>query len=147
MSVLAVCAQTVTARAVDEDTNAFNAVMEAMKLPRKTAEEISARDAALLAGYKLAIAVPLETARACVEAARLAKESVPGNRNSASYAGVAALMARVGTHGAALNVLINRGSVADAAYVADMKKAAAELRAEAARFCAETVAAVEATFG
>lgn len=149
MSDLAVRAQALKARlmrAVDEDTNAFNAVMEAMKLPKKTPTEIAARDAALLAGYKAAVAVPLETARACVEAARLAKEAVAGNKNSASDAGVAALMAKAGAHGAALNVLINLGSIADPAYVAEMKKAAAELRAEVDRLCAEAVAAVEASF-
>lgn len=150
MSDLALRAQAVKAhlaRAVDEDTNAFNAVMEAMKLPKKTAEEIAARDAQLLEGYKSAIAVPLETARACVEAARLSLEAVAGNRNSASDAGVAALMARAGAHGAALNVLINLGSISDASYVASMKEAAAQVRAEADELCAKTVAACEATFG
>ncbi len=149
MSDLALRAQAVKARlalAVDADTDAFNAVMEAMKLPKKTAGEQAARDAAVLAGYKVAVGVPLETARACVEALKLAKEAVAGNRNSSSDAGVAALLARAGTHGAALNVLINLGSIADAAYVESMKKEAAALRAEADRLCAEAIAAVEATF-
>ncbi len=149
MSDMALRAQAVKdrlARAVDEDTEAFNAVMEAGKLPKNTEAEKAAREKAMQDGYKAAANVPMETALACVEALRLAREAVAGNRNSASDAGVAALMARAGAHGAALNVLINLGSIADAAYVADMKKKAAALRAEADAICAETVAAVEAIF-
>lgn len=149
MSDLAVRAQAVKdrlSRAVDEDTDAFNAVMEAMKLPKNSPEEKSARDRAVQDGYKAAANVPLETARACVEALKLAREAVAGNRNSASDAGVAALMARAGAHGAALNVLINLGSIADAGYVADMKRKASALRLEADSLCDETVKAVEATF-
>ena len=149
MSDMAVRAQSVKAalsRAVDEDTNAFNAVMDAMKLPKGTQAEKAARDAALQAGYKSAVEVPLSTARACVEALGLALEAVAGNKNSASDAGVAALMARAGAHGAALNVLINLGSISDAQYVADMKAAVAKLRSEADALCAEAVSAVEATF-
>jgi glutamate formiminotransferase / formiminotetrahydrofolate cyclodeaminase len=150
MSALALRAQAVKARlarAVDEDTDAFNAVMEAMKLPKKSPEESAAREAALQEGYKAAVRVPLETAEACVEALALAKEAVGGNRNSASDAGVAALMARAGVHGAALNVLINLGSINDAAYVASMKAAAAGLRARADTLCDEALLAVEAGFG
>jgi len=65
--------------------------MTAIKLPKSTALEKSVRDEALQAGYKAAVAVPLATATACVEALELALESAAGNRNSASDAGVAAL--------------------------------------------------------
>ncbi|HPE36668.1 MAG TPA: glutamate formimidoyltransferase [Spirochaetales bacterium] len=150
MSALAVKAQAVKAalaRAVDDDTSAFNAVMDAMKLPKATDADKAARDAALLDGYKTAIQVPLDTARACLDALALAKDAVAGNRNSASDAGVAALMARAGAHGAVLNVLINLGSVKDADYVRSMKAEAAELRAKADALCADTLALVEATFG
>jgi glutamate formiminotransferase/formiminotetrahydrofolate cyclodeaminase len=149
MSALALRAQAVKARlarAVDEDTDAFNAVMEAMKLPKKSPEESAAREAALQEGYKAAVRVPLDTAEACIEALALAKEAVGGNRNSASDAGVAALMAKAGVHGAALNVLINLGSINDAAYVTSMKAAAASLRARADELCDEALRAVEAGF-
>ncbi len=149
MSGMAVRAQAVKStlvRAVDADTNAFNAVMDAMKLPKVTPEEKAARDEALQAGYKSAIEVPLTTAEACVEALELALLAVEGNRNSASDAGVAALMARAGVHGAALNVLINLGSVTDIDYAARMKSSVAQLRAHADALCAKAVSAVEATF-
>jgi len=96
MSDLAVQAQDVKARlarAVDEDTQAFNSVMAAMKLPKGSPEEKAARDAAIQEGNKQAAMVPLETARACLEALKLAGQAVSGNRNSASDVGVAALMA------------------------------------------------------
>jgi len=150
MSELALRAQSVKdklARAVDEDTDAFNAVMEAMKLPKGTEGEKSAREAALQAGYKAAVAVPLATAEACIEALELALQSVAGNRNSASDAGVAALMARAGAHGAALNVLINLGSIHDAEYAEMMRARVTGLRARADELCAEAVRAVEESFG
>lgn len=149
MSKLALRAQAVKAvleRAVDEDTNAFNAVMEAMKLPKASPEEKAARDAALQAGYKSAIEVPLASARACLEALELSLEAASGNRNSASDAGVAALMARAGAHGAALNVLINLGSVSDAGYVARMRSDVADIRRNADELCARALAAVESCF-
>jgi len=149
MSGMAVRAQAVKSalvRAVDADTNAFNAVMDAMKLPKSTSEEKAARDAALQVGYKSAIEVPLATAEACVEALELALLAVEGNRNSASDAGVAALMARAGVHGAALNVLINLGSVTDADYAARMKARVAQLRTHADTLCSKAITAVEATF-
>jgi glutamate formiminotransferase/formiminotetrahydrofolate cyclodeaminase len=149
MSDLAVLAQDVKARlvrAVDDDTQAFNAVMAAMKLPKGTEEEKAAREAAIQEGNKQAAKVPLETARACLQALNLAGQAVSGNRNSASDAGVAALMASAGLHGAALNVLINLGAIHDAGFVEAMKKEVASLRAEADRLCDQVVAAVEKTF-
>ncbi|HAW86117.1 MAG TPA: glutamate formimidoyltransferase [Spirochaetaceae bacterium] len=149
MSDLAVRAQAIKAqlaRAVDEDTAAFNSVMAAMKLPKANPAEQAARDAAIQAGYQSAANVPLETARACLEALKLAGEAVAGNRNSASDAGVAALMARAGLHGAALNVLINLGSISDALYTANMKVQVAQLRKAADERCAKIIAEVEALF-
>jgi glutamate formiminotransferase/formiminotetrahydrofolate cyclodeaminase len=149
MADLAMRAQAVKdrlARAVDEDTDAFNAVMEAMKLPKGTDAEKDARELALQAGYKAAVEVPLSTAEACVEALGLAAQSVAGNKNSASDAGVAALMARAGVHGAALNVLINLGSIHDAEYAGKTRGKVAALRGRADELCAEAVRAVEEGF-
>lgn len=149
MSSLAVRAQGVKAalcRAIDDDTNAFNAVMEAMKLPKANEEEKRVRDEALQAGYKLAIEVPLSTARACTEALELALLALDGNKNSVSDAGVAALMARAGTHGAGLNVLINLSSITDTHYIDQMKAQVSLLRARADELCEKTMNAVEAGF-
>ncbi|HOX30767.1 MAG TPA: glutamate formimidoyltransferase [Spirochaetales bacterium] len=137
LSELAVRAQGVKAallRAVDEDTAAFNLIMEAMKLPKGGEAEKAAREAALQEGYKKASLVPLETARACLEAISLcALAAASGNASSVTDAGVGALMARAGAEGAVLNVLVNLGSVKDAAFAAELGARARALLEEADR--------------
>ncbi len=133
------------ARAVDEDTEAFNAVMEANRLPKGTPEQQAARDRAIEDANQQAARVPLETARLSVEALELARvAAAKGNRNSASDAGVAALVARAGTEGAALNVLINLGSVKSDAFKQDCQTNVDALVSEARRLCDETLGLVGA---
>jgi glutamate formiminotransferase/formiminotetrahydrofolate cyclodeaminase len=135
------------ARAVDLDTEAFNRVMEAMRLPKGTPDESAARDRAIEGANREAAAVPLETARLCVDALRLAAEAARhGNRNSASDAGVAALAARAGAEGAALNVLINLGTIQDAAFRQDGVAQTAALVAEARQLCDAVQEQVKTTF-
>jgi glutamate formiminotransferase len=134
-------------RAVDEDTEAFNAAMAAMRMPKGTPAEQAARDAALEAGYQQAARVPLGTAAACLEAIDLARlVAEKGNRNSASDAGVAALMARAGVEGAVLNVLINLGSVKDDAFKAACRAETDGLSRQAGTRCDEVLAVVRSTF-
>jgi glutamate formiminotransferase/formiminotetrahydrofolate cyclodeaminase len=121
-------------RAIDADTRAFDAVMAAMRMPRGSDEEAAARDAAVQAATQRATDVPLGVLRTCRDAlAPIAAVAERGNRNSLSDAGVAALCARAGAHGAYLNVLINLPGVSDADYVAST-------RAEASRIMEETAA-------
>lgn len=151
LSALAVKAQAIKARlvrAVDEDTAAFAAIMDAMKLPKGSPEEKANRETALQAAYRHASSVPLETAEACLEALGLATAAAEkGNANSVSDAGVGALMARAGAEGAALNVLINIGSVTDAAFAADLGARAEKLVAEARSGCEAVIAKVRKTIG
>ncbi len=134
-------------RAVDEDTEAFNAAMAAMRMPKGTPEERAARDAALEAGYQQAAAVPLATARACLEAIDLAHlVAAKGNRTSASDAGVAALMGRAGVEGAVLNVLINLGSVKDEPFTRACRAETDELGLQAAARADEVLGLVRAAF-
>jgi glutamate formiminotransferase / formiminotetrahydrofolate cyclodeaminase len=133
--------------AVDEDTEAFNGVMTAMRLPKATAAQQSDRDLALEKGYQAAARVPLHTAAACLEALRLsAVVAARGNVNSASDAGVAALMARAGVESAVLNVLINLGSVKDPAFRQDCTKQTEDLVLEATALCEQVVATVKSGF-
>ncbi|MFO7692732.1 MAG: glutamate formimidoyltransferase [Vicinamibacterales bacterium] len=133
-------------RAVDEDTEAFNCVMEAMRLPKGTPEQQAERTRSLEAANKAAAEVPLQTARLCLEAITLAATAAErGNRNSASDAGVAALAARAGVEGAALNVRINLGGIADAGFTARAAEAVAAIEADARRLCDEVLARVAAT--
>ncbi len=134
-------------RAVDEDTEAFNGVMAAMRLPKGTPDEQAARARALEDGYPAAARVPLGTARLCLDAIQLAGEVArKGNVNSASDAGVAALMGRAGVEGAALNVLINLGTIKDEAFKTECREAVAGLVADAGRLSGEIVAHVKGTF-
>lgn len=151
LSSLAVKAQGIKVRllrAVDEDTEAFNAIMEATKLPKASPEEKDAREAALQEAFCKASSVPLETALACFEAIGLALVAAErGNVNSVSDAGVAALMARAGVEGAALNVLINLGSVSDEAFVADHKARAESIIAKAEAEAAAVIEKVRSSIG
>lgn len=135
LDALALGAQEVKARlmaAVDEDTNAFNDVLSAQKLPKGTEEEKKTRAAAIQEGYRSATRVPLATARACLDAVRVSESAAEmGNRASVTDAGVGALLAAAGAEGAVLNVLINLGSIEDAEWAAKIREEAEALAAEA----------------
>ncbi len=104
-------------KAVDDDTSAFDAVMEAMRLPKKTADEVALRDAAIEAATRHAIEVPLEVLRDCARVLDAVEPvAAKGNANSLSDAGVAALCARAAAGGAYLNVMINLPGITDDAY-------------------------------
>ncbi len=94
--------------AVDRDTDAFNGVLAAIRLPRKTNADREAREAAMAAANRVATLVPLEVVEHCVEALELTVVAVrDGNPNSVTDAGVAALCAAAAAEGASLNVRIN----------------------------------------
>ena len=102
---------------VDEDTNAFNSVIDANRLPGTTKDEQKAKAKAVDAANKYAIEVPLETAELCFRVIELAEILVEkGNPNSVSDAGVAAEIALAGVNGAGMNVLINLAEVDDNIY-------------------------------
>ena len=100
---------------VARDAQAYEAVMQAYRLPKDTPDQLSARQQAIEVALLQAARVPLETARACARVARLAAVAADkGNSNAASDAGVAALLAEAGCRGASYNVQINVSSLADA---------------------------------
>ena len=114
--------------AVDEDTSAFSAYMDARRLPAGTAEEKAHRAAKMQDGLKLAIDVPLRTARLSFEAMETAEAAMQhGNPNSITDAMVGFTIAAAGVRGGIWNVLINLKDISDAAYVAHMRPACAEL--------------------
>ena len=107
---------------VDEDTNAFNKVMDANRLSATNDKEQSAKNQAIEIANKYAIEIPLETAKKCFRVIELANTLVEkGNPNSVSDAGVAAEVALAGVSGACMNVLINLTSVEDESYCDDMR--------------------------
>ena len=107
---------------VDEDTNAFNKVMTAYKMPKETDEEKKKRRNTVQDALKNAANVPLDVMRQCVNVLKLAKTaSEKGNKNSVSDAGVAALMSWAGIKSAALNAEINLSGIKDEKFVSEMK--------------------------
>jgi glutamate formiminotransferase/formiminotetrahydrofolate cyclodeaminase len=113
---------------IDEDTDAFNRLMDAYALPKATSEESDARHRAIQDATREAIEVPLETMRVALQAMDVAEAMAEhGNPNSVSDAGVGAMAIRSGVLGARLNVLINCGALEDADYVSRMRQEADEL--------------------
>ncbi len=117
---------------VDEDTNAFNKIMDAFGLPKGTDEEKAARTAAIQEATKYAIEVPFKTMQKSFDAFDLIKAMVvTGNPNSVTDAGVGALCARSAIMGAFLNVKINAIGLKDKVYVEEILKQGADLEAKA----------------
>ena len=122
---------------VDEDTDAFNRLMGAMRMPKSSPEQIEERDAAMEAATLYAGEVPLRTMKTAVKAfpllRRMAEE---GNPNSVSDAGVGALAARSAVLGAQLNVKINASGLQN-------RDDASRLLAEAEAVAADAIKAEE----
>ncbi|HGY54765.1 MAG TPA: glutamate formimidoyltransferase [Caldithrix abyssi] len=132
-------------RAVDDDTNAFNAYMDARRLPSKTEEEKQKKFEAEQEGLKQAVRVPLNTAENSYKAIEVAETVVQyGNPNSITDVGVGALMAYNGVKGGVYNVLINLGDIKDEAFVMTMRNQCVELENKAAEKLKEVLEKVEA---
>jgi glutamate formiminotransferase/formiminotetrahydrofolate cyclodeaminase len=100
--------------AVDLDAQAFDAVMDAFRLPKETQAEKDARTQAIQHATHQAATVPLQVARQAVEVMTLAAEvAETGNINAASDAGSAGALAHASLEGAGMNVKINAGSISD----------------------------------
>ena len=129
---------------VDEDTAAFNRIMDALGMPKGSPEEKAAREAALEEATLNAAAVPLKAMEASVKALPLALQMArEGNPASASDAGVAALAAVAGIRGAALNVCINAAALKDPAPAEPLLKRADEIVAEAIGLQEQVLAEVD----
>lgn len=108
---------------VDEDTAAFNGIMEAFRLPKSSKAEKEARAAAIEAATRNAIETPYAVMEACLSSFDLILDMAKnGNPNSISDAGVGALCARTAIHGAYLNVKINVSGLKDKAYAKKVVK-------------------------
>jgi glutamate formiminotransferase/formiminotetrahydrofolate cyclodeaminase len=137
--------------AVDTDARAFDAVLEARRLPRTNDTERAARDAAMRDATRLAIEVPLGVLQRAVRAAALARDAERmGLEATRSDAGVAAACARTAAEGAYYNVLVNLADLTgpdDAAYVTETRAGAARALAAAEATAASVSAAVRAALG
>ncbi len=114
---------------VDLDTQAFNEVMAAMKMIKKTEEQTKLRNEALEKASKKATLVPLKVMEHCIQVLELAKTvALHGNKNSISDAGVAGLMAQAGATGAYYNILINLPGIEDKKFCSEIKSQANSLK-------------------
>jgi glutamate formiminotransferase/formiminotetrahydrofolate cyclodeaminase len=121
---------------VDEDTSAFNKVMDAFGLPKGSSEEKSARSAAIEAATKYAAEIPLKVMETSFKSYELlADMAEKGNPASVSDIGVGALATRACIGGAALNVRINLGALKDEKFKSEMVKKVQQITADSdARF-------------
>jgi len=129
---------------IDKDTEAFNEVMKALKMPKETEDQKEHRQHAMQNAFKHAADVPLETAKKCtqiLDVARIVAEK--GNKNSISDAAVSALMAQTGLQAAMLNVRINLCSIKDTEYVQKVSTELDELLQNAMEKSAEILGIVE----
>ncbi|OQX88790.1 glutamate formimidoyltransferase [candidate division KSB1 bacterium 4484_87] len=127
-------------RNVDRDTEAFNQLMAAFSMKKKTEEQIALRNDAIENATKFACEVPLSVMEFSVKVLQLAKVvAEKGNDNAASDAGVSALMARSAVYGAGLNVKINLPGIQDSEFVEKMKYRVDELLTEAEKLQSEVL--------
>jgi len=105
-------------RLVDEDTNAFNKIMEAFRLPKDSEEEQALRNDAIQQATKFAITTPYKVMQRAYDSMQVMKAMAEfGNPNSVTDAAVGALCARTAVRGAFLNVKINCGDCQDKEFV------------------------------
>lgn len=130
---------------VDEDTLAFNKVMDAFGMPKNTEEEKQIRRMAIEKANTEAARVPLKVMLAACEAFPLCEEmAANGNPNSITDAGVGALCLYTAVHGAYMNVLINLGGIQDEGIRNAMRAEADMLLSQAAAYRDTVVSAVQA---
>lgn len=121
-------------RDVDLDTLAFNKLMEAYRLPKKTEELKKERAQAVEEALKEATLVPFGVLEKSIKALDMAREiALKGNKNSLSDAGVAGLAAQAAAEGAYYNIKINLPNLQDNEFKSKIKKQAASLKKKAVK--------------
>jgi glutamate formiminotransferase/formiminotetrahydrofolate cyclodeaminase len=129
--------------AVDEDTAAFNRIMEAFGMSKDSEKEVAERKKAISDATRNAAEVPLKVAEIALESLDIIKAMVEkGNPNSITDAGVGALCARTAVKGAVMNVRVNLQGFEDAEFVKKSLAKAKELETKADEIEREIVAYV-----
>jgi formiminotetrahydrofolate cyclodeaminase len=115
---------------IDRDSDAYDLVVNAYKLPKASDAEKAARSASIQEALKAATEAPLQVMRDCRAALRESDTVARfGNRNASSDVQVGIELLNAGLRGARLNVDINLGSIKDAAYLDAVKREVEELGA------------------
>lgn len=133
---------------VDEDTQAFNLVMEAMKLPKETEEDRIRRADSIQKANLYALKVPLITAGKCLLILRHQMDiAIYGNKNAVSDIGVGAALAFSGLEGAVLNVKINIPGITDPSIKMDAAQKNKSYLVEGSKLETEIIAIVNNRIG
>ena len=133
---------------VDEDTNAFNKVMEAFGLPKNSPEEKAARAEAIEQATKHAAEVPLKVMKTSVKSYELLAEMASsGNPSSISDVGVGALATRACIRAAAMNVRINLGQLEDKKFRRRLQKRVQKVSADSEALFRKIIRIVERKLG
>ncbi|HLN81670.1 MAG TPA: cyclodeaminase/cyclohydrolase family protein [Thermoanaerobaculia bacterium] len=132
-------------RLAQEDSDSYDAVVAARRMPKETEEERAARIRRMSDANRAAAEVPMRTAReAAGLLASLPELAEKGNPNAASDAGAAALLLEAAVQGALLNVGINLSGADDAHFAARMTEESEHIGREAARLREKVLSAVRA---
>jgi glutamate formiminotransferase/formiminotetrahydrofolate cyclodeaminase len=135
-------------RLVDEDTRAFNKIMNAFSLPKSNEAEKKARTEAIQSATKDAIEVPFKVMQLSLDSMEIVRAMAEkGNPNSVSDAGVGALCARSAVMGAYLNVKINASGLTDKSYVEDILKKGSAIQEKAMKMEKEILDIVNSKIG
>lgn len=128
---------------VDEDTLAFNAIMQAMGLPKSSEDEKAARAKAIDAATRYAIEIPFKVMKAAAQSLDIIRVMVQeGNPNSVTDAGVGGLCALTAVTGAYMNVRINASGFNDTDFTKSILDEGARIEKEARRATEEITALV-----
>jgi formiminotetrahydrofolate cyclodeaminase len=116
---------------VQQDSDAYAAVVDAMRLPKATAAEKEARRGAIETAMRQATDTPLETMRCCQQALRGAiVVASNGNRAAATDTAIGVELLLAGLRGAGLNVDVNIDSVSDASFASRVAEERRQLAAD-----------------
>jgi len=133
---------------LEDDTEVYNRVMSAYRMPTETDAECTAREEAWQAALLDAAAVPMAIARECLGVVQLAETAGRhGNAWAVSDAGAAALLAKGAARAAGLSVEVNLRSIRDKAIVSGYRDDLASLEQEAQSICQRALDAVQARMG
>ncbi len=117
---------------IDEDSNAYNGVLAAYKLPKITDDEKDRRKNAIQDALKTAALIPLGVAEKALEVMKLAEKVLQkGNKNAVTDGAVGTMMARTAVMSALYNVKINLSGIDDAGFVNNLSEKVDRIEREA----------------
>jgi len=134
-------------RLAREDAEAYDAVVEARRLPKETEDQKAQRSQAIALTNRRATEIPMQTARVAVRLLNALPELVEkGAPGAVSDAGTAALLLEAATVSALLNVGINLPGVTDPDFIAQMNRDTADLNEQSLRLRSQVVSDVRKRF-